>query len=126
MADQGWTAELLFSRGELYRARGRPEDLDQAATFYRQAIQSPDAPPEAYRGLTRDKARAKVLEDLKAQGLLGEVKDYKHQVGHCYRCHTVVGGDVRAAVRHRARTSGWRATTSVMTTPNGTSPVMSQ
>ncbi|HEY3325419.1 MAG TPA: valine--tRNA ligase [Planctomycetota bacterium] len=46
--------------------------------------------PEPYRGLDRVKAREKVLEDLKAQGLLGEVKDYSHSVGHCYRCHTAI------------------------------------
>ncbi len=51
LASTGWTPELLYARGELYRTRGRPEDLDQAADFFRQAVQSPGAPAEAWRGL---------------------------------------------------------------------------
>ncbi|MGD0089415.1 MAG: valine--tRNA ligase [Planctomycetota bacterium] len=48
-----------------------------------------DVPPR-YRGLDRFKARTKVLEDLQAQGLVGNITDYSHQVGHCYRCHTMI------------------------------------
>ena len=51
LAAAGWTPNLLFARGELYRTRGRPDDLTQAAAYYRQAIAAPDAPVEAYRGL---------------------------------------------------------------------------
>ena len=51
LASAGWTAPLSFARGELYRTRGRPEDLAKAAAFYRQAIVGADAPAEAYRGL---------------------------------------------------------------------------
>ncbi len=46
--------------------------------------------PEAYRGLAVRAARAKVVEDLKAAGLLVREEDHPHQVGHCYRCATVV------------------------------------
>jgi len=46
--------------------------------------------PEAYRGLTVKKARAKVVEDIKAAGLFIKEENYSHQVGHCYRCHTVI------------------------------------
>lgn len=51
LASDGWTADLLYARGELYRTRGRPEDLITAAEAYRQAIAMPDAPAEAWRGL---------------------------------------------------------------------------
>jgi predicted Zn-dependent protease len=51
LAADGWTPSLNYARGELYRARGRPEDLVAAAGFYRQATQGPDAPVEAWRGL---------------------------------------------------------------------------
>jgi predicted Zn-dependent protease len=47
----GWTPALLFARGELYRARGTPGDLAKAAGFYREAVASPTAPNEAWRGL---------------------------------------------------------------------------
>ncbi len=43
-----------------------------------------------YRGMDRFEARAKVVEDLEAQGLLVKHEDHNHSVGHCYRCHTMV------------------------------------
>ncbi|MCX7920151.1 MAG: valine--tRNA ligase [bacterium] len=43
-----------------------------------------------YAGLDRYAARKKVVEDLKAEGLLEKTEDYLHQVGHCYRCHTTI------------------------------------
>lgn len=43
-----------------------------------------------YQGLSREKAREKVLEDLKAQGLLEKEVDHAHNVGHCDRCGTTV------------------------------------
>ncbi len=50
LAQGGWTPDLLYARGELYRARGRPRDLTEAAGFYRDAIAG-GAPAEAWRGL---------------------------------------------------------------------------
>lgn len=41
----------------------------------------------AYAGLDRFAARKKIVEDLKEQGYLVEVKEHVHSVGHCYRCH---------------------------------------
>ena len=49
-----------------------------------------DVCPEQFRGLPAEEARFKVAEELKAQGYLKDVKDYSHEVGHCYRCHTTV------------------------------------
>ncbi len=43
-----------------------------------------------YAGLDRDEARKQIVEDLKACGALEKIEDYKHNVGHCYRCHTVI------------------------------------
>lgn len=51
LARTGWTPSLNYARGELYRARGRPEDLKAAAGFYHDAAVAPDAPVEAWRGL---------------------------------------------------------------------------
>ncbi len=51
LAREGWTGELLFARGELYRSRGRPEDLEKATGFYREAVAQPGVPIEAWRGL---------------------------------------------------------------------------
>jgi valyl-tRNA synthetase len=49
-----------------------------------------DSVPEAYRGLTVAKARAKVVENMKEAGLFVKEEDHVHQVGHCYRCNTVI------------------------------------
>jgi len=43
-----------------------------------------------YVGLDRFECRRRVVEDLAADGLLEKVEAYRHGVGHCYRCHTVV------------------------------------
>lgn len=51
LSKDGWTTELLYARGELYRARGTPADLGAAAGFYRSATERTDAPAEAWRGL---------------------------------------------------------------------------
>ena len=51
LAKEGWTSSLHYARGELYRSRGRPEDLVKAAEFYRLSIGGKDVPIEAYRGL---------------------------------------------------------------------------
>ena len=48
---RGWTGELLYARGELYRTRGNPRDLVSAAQFYGDAIKAGYAAPEARRGL---------------------------------------------------------------------------
>lgn len=72
LARDGWTPELRFARGELYRARGTPADLVKAAEFYREAVADPAAPVEAWRGLglallragAHDEGRASLREYL--------------------------------------------------------------
>ncbi|MEW6439951.1 MAG: valine--tRNA ligase [bacterium] len=43
-----------------------------------------------YQGLTREECRKRVVEDLERQGLLESIEPYKHNIGHCYRCRTIV------------------------------------
>ncbi len=43
-----------------------------------------------YQGLERQAARAKVVEDLEAQGLLAGTEDHANAVGECYRCKTII------------------------------------
>jgi len=43
-----------------------------------------------FEGMTREDARKAVVEGLRERGLLGEVKAYRHRVGHCDRCGTVI------------------------------------
>lgn len=46
--------------------------------------------PANYRGLSVEKARDKVVDDLTKQGLLVKVEVHEHNVGHCYKCGTVI------------------------------------
>jgi valyl-tRNA synthetase len=46
--------------------------------------------PEKYRGMDRYEARKAVLKDLEALGLLEKTEPHTHNVGHCYRCDTVI------------------------------------
>ncbi|MDD2955164.1 MAG: valine--tRNA ligase [Oscillospiraceae bacterium] len=43
-----------------------------------------------YSGMDRNEARKAIVADLEAGGYLLETEDYKHNVGTCYRCGTVV------------------------------------
>ena len=43
-----------------------------------------------YVGLDRHDCREKVVADLQEQGLLLNVEDHRHRVGHCYRCKTII------------------------------------
>jgi valyl-tRNA synthetase len=43
-----------------------------------------------YKGLDRFECRKRILEDLKAEGLLERIEPYRHAVGHCYRCKTMI------------------------------------
>ena len=43
-----------------------------------------------YAGMTTRDARKAIVEDLEALGLLKEIEPLKHEVGTCYRCHSVI------------------------------------
>lgn len=43
-----------------------------------------------YKGLTVDEARKAVIADLEKQGFLVSVTDHTHNIGHCYKCGTVI------------------------------------
>lgn len=43
-----------------------------------------------YSGMDRYECRRKVFLDLKALGLIDKEESHKHQVGHCYRCKTII------------------------------------
>jgi valyl-tRNA synthetase len=43
-----------------------------------------------YRGLDRFECRTRIVEDLGRLGLLEKLEPYRHRVGVCYRCRTVV------------------------------------
>ncbi len=43
-----------------------------------------------YAGLDREACRQRIVDDLRAQGLLERIEPYHHMVGHCQRCRTMV------------------------------------
>ncbi|MCF6463669.1 valine--tRNA ligase [Clostridium sp. Cult1] len=43
-----------------------------------------------YSGLERYEARKRIVEDLKSEGYLVEIRDHDNSIGHCERCKTVV------------------------------------
>ncbi|MGE5551614.1 MAG: valine--tRNA ligase [Bacteroidota bacterium] len=43
-----------------------------------------------FAGLTREEARRRVVEALEAGGYLVKIEPYKHAVGQCYRCDTII------------------------------------
>ncbi|MBI2530700.1 MAG: valine--tRNA ligase [Deltaproteobacteria bacterium] len=45
---------------------------------------------ERYRGQDRFAARKLIVAELKEKGCLEKTEPYRHAIGHCYRCQTVV------------------------------------
>ncbi len=43
-----------------------------------------------FKGLDRFQCREEVVKALEKEGLLIKIEPYKHSIGHCYRCRTVV------------------------------------
>ena len=43
-----------------------------------------------YQGLTREECRRQIVKDLEDGGFLKAVEPYKHNVGSCYRCGSVI------------------------------------
>jgi valyl-tRNA synthetase len=43
-----------------------------------------------YQGMERFECRDRILEDLNRSGLLEKTEPYRHAVGHCYRCKTMI------------------------------------
>lgn len=74
-----------------------PNDYDAAArhnlpkiTVINTAGKMTAEVPEQYRGLTVAEAREAVGKDLEVQGYLEKTEDIAHNVGHCYKCGTVI------------------------------------
>ena len=43
-----------------------------------------------FSGLTREEARVEIVKELEAIGALVKTEPYEHNVGKCYRCHTII------------------------------------
>ncbi len=49
-----------------------------------------DNTPSTVKGMDVKEARQKILLQLESQELLRTTQDYTHQVGHCYKCDTII------------------------------------
>jgi len=70
-----------------------PEDYDMAKKHNLEFIRifdydgkSNNNVPKKYRGFYPAQVRQMVLDDLEKLNLIEKVKDYSHEVGHCYKC----------------------------------------
>ncbi|HSW37658.1 MAG TPA: valine--tRNA ligase [Candidatus Saccharimonadales bacterium] len=68
---------------------GKRHDLPFITVINHEGKLSSDV-PEAYRGLSVEDGRQKVVQELEEQGFLVKTEDYTHSVGHCYKCGTVI------------------------------------
>ncbi len=67
---------------------GRRHDLPVRTVIGFDARMTADA--GKYAGLDRFECRRRIVEDMRALGLIERVEPYRHAVGVCYRCRTVV------------------------------------
>ncbi|MGH7949620.1 MAG: valine--tRNA ligase [Candidatus Binataceae bacterium] len=67
---------------------GKRHRLEQISVMDTVGRMNENAGP--YRGLAREECRKRVVEDLRAAGLLEKVEPHRHKVGVCSRCDTVV------------------------------------
>ena len=67
---------------------GLKHGLEQIKVIDDEGRMSEHAGP--YRGMDRFECREKILEDFEREGVLLRTEDYRHMVGHCYRCKTIV------------------------------------
>jgi valyl-tRNA synthetase len=70
------------------RHQGKPDQIDLINILNPDGTLNENAGP--YKGMKRDAARAKVVADLEAQGLLAKTEPYETQVGHSDRSKTPV------------------------------------
>lgn len=68
---------------------GKRHDLPMPSVITFEGTMSADVPSE-YRGLPVLEARSIVIENLKEQGALVKTEEHVHNVGHCYKCGTVI------------------------------------
>lgn len=68
---------------------GRRLGLEAIGIFNKDGTTN-DNVPERFRGLSPKECRKAVVEALKEEGYFIDEKEHPHQVGHCYRCGTVI------------------------------------
>ena len=72
------------------RHKGQPDEIDLINILLPDGRLADDPRWQKYAGMKRDAARTKVVEDLKAAGLLEKEEPYETQVGHSDRSKTPI------------------------------------
>ena len=67
---------------------GNAHGLERIKVIDDDGVMSEQAGP--YKGLDRFRCREKIIQDLEKMDLIEKIEKCHHQVGHCYRCKTVV------------------------------------
>ncbi|NWF93447.1 MAG: valine--tRNA ligase [Syntrophaceae bacterium] len=67
---------------------GLSHGLEQIKVIDEEGRMNENAGP--YRGMDRFECRKRIVEDFEKDGVLVKTEDYRHMVGHCYRCKTIV------------------------------------
>jgi valyl-tRNA synthetase len=68
---------------------GQRHELPQLNIFDETAHLN-ESVPKQYEGMDRFDCRTQLVKDLEALGFLVKVEPYVHNIGTCYRCHTVI------------------------------------
>ncbi len=68
---------------------GKRHDLPMPSVITHEGTMSSDV-PEDFRGLPVDAARALTVQHLEDQGYLVKTEEHAHNVGHCYKCGTII------------------------------------
>jgi len=67
---------------------GLNHGLEQIKVIDEEGLMNENSGP--YRGLDRFECRKQIVEEFEREGVLIKTEDYRHMVGHCYRCKTIV------------------------------------
>ena len=67
---------------------GLKHGLEQIKVIDEEGLMNENAGP--YRGMDRFECRRMMVEDFERESVLVKIEDYRHIVGHCYRCKTIV------------------------------------
>jgi valyl-tRNA synthetase len=67
---------------------GLRHKLEQIKVINEEGRMNENAGP--YQGMDRFECRKRIVEDFERDGTLIKIEDYRHKVGHCYRCKTIV------------------------------------
>jgi valyl-tRNA synthetase len=67
---------------------GLKHGLEQVKVIDEEGRMNEQAGP--YKGMDRFECRRQIVDDFVRDGVLVKTEDYRHMVGHCYRCKTVV------------------------------------